>query len=189
MTTTISRTKSLNIFGITDKLGPYDEMPVLPAGVDPQPVLSRNDRPQPFFLICAKDVVVAQMSGSGDIEFRYSNVLRHHLEPADVVYVPAGTPHRFVPTEESLQLRYKAQRPGMEAVCWFCSSCDAELWRHEFDADAIPPQQGYLDGCGLFNANQARRTCGTCSTVHPPVDLEGFRWEQIADELAKEQTA
>ena len=35
--------------------GPYDEFPTFPPGIDPQLCLSRNDRPQPFYLICGKD--------------------------------------------------------------------------------------------------------------------------------------
>ena len=53
------RKRAFNIFQQAREAGPYDEYPVLPAEIDPQLHLSRNDRPQPFFLICERDTVLA----------------------------------------------------------------------------------------------------------------------------------
>ncbi len=41
------------------------------------------------------------------------------LALGDFLYVPGGTPHRIVPTEPSIQMRYKASHPGLEAVAWY----------------------------------------------------------------------
>ena len=86
--------------------GPYDERPMLPADIDLQIHLSRNDRPQPFFQICQHDTVLVVMAGKGRVQFKDSSVLYHHYEAGDFIYVPAGTPHRIVPDTESVHYRY-----------------------------------------------------------------------------------
>ena len=95
--------------------------------------MSRNSVAQPFHLICGKDTVVVQMSGTADMLLKDSSVNRFHLTVGDHVYVPAGTPHRIVPSEESIQIRYKPRSAGLEGVAWFCPGCDRELHRVEWD--------------------------------------------------------
>ncbi len=163
--------------------GPYDELPTFPPGIDPQLCLSRNDRPQPFYLICEHDTVIVQMSGSGRVIFKGGSVNYHTLEPGDFVYVPARTPHRIVPTTESVQYRFKPDRPGLEGVTWYCERCDHELWREIWDTAEELPQEGYLRACRAFNADPALRTCRTCGEVHAAIDLAGYRWAEIAAEL------
>jgi hypothetical protein len=97
-----------NLFTLAKDVLPGREVSFLGPDADPQLHLSRVERFQPYFVVHAKDTAIAQMSGSGQLEFRYSNVLHHQLEPGDVVYIPAGTPHRYRPREESVQLRYIA---------------------------------------------------------------------------------
>jgi hypothetical protein len=179
----IARTRFQNVFDLAREIGPWEERPVAPPFADPQVTMSRSAGPQPFFLICAKDTVVLQMTGDADAELRYSGTRRTRLEVGDMIYVPAGTPCRIEPREESVHLRFKAINPGLEGVAWFCPSCDAEVWRYEFNTELQPVQQGYLDGCREFNVDPARRTCGACQTVHPAVDLDGYRWAEIAEEL------
>ena len=91
----MKRKKSFSTFEEAPKRGPYDEYPMLPPGVDPQLCLSRNDAPQPFYLICEFDTVLLQMSGAGRLLLREAPVLYHRMEPGDFVYVPAGVPHRY----------------------------------------------------------------------------------------------
>jgi 3-hydroxyanthranilate 3,4-dioxygenase len=79
--------------------GNYDEFPMLELGIDPQVHLSRNTVPQPFFLICEQDTVLAQLSGEARVEFRNSSVNFFRMVLGDYVYVPAGTPHRILPKE------------------------------------------------------------------------------------------
>lgn len=50
MGTTMERKRMLQVFKEARHAGPYDEFPVLLEEIDPQLFLSRNDRPQPFFL-------------------------------------------------------------------------------------------------------------------------------------------
>ena len=166
--------------------GPYDEYPMLPAGVDPQICLSRNDRPQPFFLICEHDTVLVNMSGEGRVEFPEGPVRYHPVVPGDFVYVPSGTPHRIVPEGECVQLRYKAEHPGLEAVAWYCESCGAELAREVWDTAAEIPQEGYLRACREFNADAARRTCASCGRIHEEVDLSPYGWEAVAAEIRED---
>jgi len=163
--------------------GPYDEFPTFPPGIDPQLCLSRNDRPQPFYLICEHDTVIVQMSGAGRVLFRGGPVNYHTLEPGDFVYVPARTPHRFIPATDSVQYRFKPEHPGLEGVSWYCEGCGAELWRRIWDTAAELPQEGYLGACQAFNADAALRTCKTCGTAHPVIDLVGYRWAEIAAAL------
>ncbi|MDB5708762.1 MAG: hypothetical protein JWL96_832, partial [Sphingomonas bacterium] len=33
------------------------------------------------------------------------------------------------------------------------------------------------------NGDQAKRSCSACGHVHPPIDLDGFRWQAVVDEL------
>ena len=163
--------------------GPYDEFPTLPPGIDPQLCLSKNDRPQPFYLICEQDTVLVQMSGAGRVEFVDGPVNYQTLEPGDFVYVPGRTPHRIVPTEVSVQYRFKAEKPGLEGVCWYCEKCGEELWREIWDTAQELPQEGYLRSCQEFNGDAGLRTCGSCGEIHPEIDLDGYRWAEIAADL------
>jgi hypothetical protein len=182
----IGRTRFQNLFDLAREVGPWQEYPVAPPFADPQVRLSRGTEPQPFFLVCAKDTMVIQSIGAAEVELRYSGVRRTRLEMGDMLYIPAGTPSRIVPLEESIHLRFTAINPGLEGVAWFCPSCDAEVWRYEFDADTHHVQQGYSDGFRQFNADPVRRTCDACQTVHPAVDYAGYGWVEVADRLGAE---
>jgi len=166
--------------------GPYDEYPMLPAGIDPQICLSRNDRPQPFFLICEHDTVLVNMSGKGKVEFPDGPVRYHPIEPGDFVYVPSGTPHRVVPDEECVQMRYKAEQPGLEAVAWYCEECGSEIIRDVWDTASEIPQEGYLRACQKFNQDPAARTCVKCGSEHVEIDLTPYRWEAVAAEVRED---
>jgi 3-hydroxyanthranilate 3,4-dioxygenase len=179
----ITRGRFQNLFDLANEVGPWDERLVAPPFADPQVSMSHGSGPQPFFLICEKDTIITQYTGEADVELRYSGTRRTRLEIGDMLYVPAGTPSRIEPREDSVHLRIKAVNPGLEGVAWFCVTCDAEVWRYEFDATARPAQEGYLEGCARFNAETARRTCGVCQTVHPPVDVAGYHWARIAEEV------
>jgi hypothetical protein len=109
------------------KVGAYDDMPMLPEDIQVQVHLSRNDRPQPFHQICAKDTLLFLLSGGGAVELKGTPVGRFAMKPGDCVYVPAGAPHRIVPDEESVILRYKSQPAGLEGLAWFCAGCGTEL--------------------------------------------------------------
>lgn len=170
-------------------VGNYTDLPELPATVDPQVYLSRNSVPQPFYLVCGKDTVIAQMSGEAVVYLKDSSVNSYNLVPGDHVYVPAGTPHRIIPISESVQLRYKAPNAGMEGVTWFCERCGLELVRAEWDTAAVVPQRGYLEASAAFNDSQLR-TCRGCGTQHPAIDLEPFAsWNDVATALEEERAA
>jgi hypothetical protein len=127
--------------------GNYDEFPMLELGIDPQVHLSRNTLPQPFFLICEQDTVLAQLSGEARVDFRNSPVNFFHMVLGDYIYVPAGTPHRILPKSESIQLRYKARFPGLEAVAWYDERTGKELHRVTWDCAAELPQEAYQRAC------------------------------------------
>lgn len=182
----MDRRRMLHIFKTARECGPYDELPVFPQQFDLQLHLSRNERPQPFYLICDHDTLLIQMSGTGRVAFRETSVLYFCLEVGDFVYVPAGTPHRLLPDTESVQVRLKAQAPKLEGAAWFCERCGLELWREDWELDKTSPQEGYLQACEGFNASRDRRLCAGCGTEHAPVELDGLRWADIAADLKAE---
>jgi len=167
------------------KAGNYDERPMLPDDVDLQLHLSRNSRPQPFWLVCEHDTVIATLSGEGTVEFKDASVLRHTYETGDYIYVPAGTPSRIVPKKRSVQYRYKAADAGLEGVAWYCEKCDRELFREVWDTAAELSQSAYQRIMQKFNANAGRRKCKGCGKVHAQVDTKGLRWERLAKELSE----
>lgn len=181
------RTRIANLFEVAQTAGPYGELPAPPSDFDPQVHVSRNERLQPFFLICEHDTVVATLGGQGTIEFRNAPVLEHRIGPGDFVYVPAGMPHRIRPTTPLVQIRYKPRDAGLEAVAWYCPGCGAELQRREFETGGEIAQRVYLEASEEFNVRDDLRTCGRCGTVHDKLDLSGVRWREIAELLDAER--
>lgn len=169
--------------------GPYDEMPMLELGFDPQLHLSRNDVGQPFFLICEKDTVLAQLSGSARLEFARGSVNYFDMVIGDFAYIPAGVPHRIIPAQESVHLRYKAADPGLEAVAWYSERAHAETARVTWDCAVELPQDAYQRACEAFNADEQMRTCPVTGDVLPQVDLSPFRWQEVAEEIRAAEEA
>jgi len=166
--------------------GAFDEYPIFPPDKDTQLCLSRNQGTQPFWLICQYDTVLAQMSGRGRIAFHDSSVRYFDMVQADYVYVPAGVPHRYSAETESIQYRYKAGKPGLEAVAWYCPRCTAELHRETWDCARELPQEAYLRASARFNQDRALRVCKSCGTEHDSVDVSSSKWAEVAGELRAE---
>ena len=175
------RKKTFQALREAARLGACDEMPMLPDDIQIQVQLSRNDRPQPFHLICAKDTLLALLSGAGVVEFKGTAVDRFAMKAGDFVYVPAGAPHRIIPAEESVMLRYKPQHAGLEGVSWYCPSCSAELYREVWDTETSASPKMHRQVSGRFAADAGLRTCRLCGTVHPPPTL-GFGEVEAAQE-------
>lgn len=182
----MARKTSVDTFELATGRGAYDEYPIFPPGKDPQLCLSRNDRDQPFYLICEHDTVLTQLAGRGRIEFRDASVRFFDMAQGDFVYVPGGVPHRYKPQTESIQYRYKAEKPGLEGVAWYCPKCDAPVHREVWDTARELPQEGYVRTTAAFNRDVALRTCKSCGTVHPVIETSGSRWAEIAAELRAE---
>jgi hypothetical protein len=181
----IERKRFLNIFPLAEDTRSYDERPLILEHIDPQLYLSRNRIPQPFFLICEKDTVLAAMSGDADVEFRSCSVLRHRLAIGDFVYVPAGTPHRIVPREPSLHVRYKARLAGLEGVAWYCDSCGTERRRIEWDTADELPQEAYARACVVYADAIAGSACVKCGDLAPDLEIGDIRWDAVAAELRR----
>ena len=177
------RKKTFQVLREAKKLGAYAEMPMLPEDIQVQIHLSRNDRSQPFHSIFGDDTLLLLMSGAAQLEFRATSVERFTMKPGDCIYVPAGTPHRIVPEEESVMLRYTPQPAGLEAVAWFCAGCGAELHREVWDAAATLSQDIYPAASARFAEDHAARTCKSCGAVHPAPEVSGFRWAEAAEEI------
>jgi 3-hydroxyanthranilate 3,4-dioxygenase len=182
----MQRRRRLQTFKAAEDAGPFDEFPVLSVGVDPQLHLSRNDRPQPFFLTCAKNTALVQMTGRARVFMKNSSVNYFDLIPGDFAYIPAGTPTRIVPHDVAIQYRFKAGNAGLEAISWYCDDCGNLLFHRVWDTANKVSQRAYLEGVSAYNAETEARICRRCGRVHDGVTLAGFRWSKIAIELEKE---
>jgi hypothetical protein len=183
------RKKTFQTWREAAKLGPYDEMPMLPDDKQVQVHLSKNDRPQPFYLICGKDSLLSLVSGAAKVEFKGTAVDHFALTPGSFVYVPAGAPHRIVPTESSVMMRYKHMHAGLEGVAWYCDNCGTEIYREVWDTAATLSQSKYAEISSHFAADGSLRKCRHCGSDHPAPDLDGFRWSDVAREIAAETSA
>ena len=125
------------------ELAEYEDAAVLPEDTDPQLYLSRNRQPQPFHLICSKDNVLSQLSGTVHVHLRDSSVNRFRMDVGDHVYIPAGTPHRIVPVEEGVTIRFQPLDAGLQGAAWYCDGCDSELRRYEWEHDNNTPAVAY----------------------------------------------
>jgi 3-hydroxyanthranilate 3,4-dioxygenase len=180
------RKKTFQLWREAAKVGAYDEMPMLPEDKQVQVHLSRNDRPQPFYLICGKDTLLSLMSGAAKVEFKGTGIDHFALNPGSFVYVPAGAPHRIVPSETSIMMRYKQMQAGLEGVAWYCDNCDAEVYREVWDTAAVVSQAKYEEVSSRFAADALLRQCRQCGSTHPAPDLAGFRWSEVARAIASE---
>jgi hypothetical protein len=179
----MQRKNAFDTFKEAPARGPYDEMPMLELGIDPQVHLSRNAIPQPFFLVCESDSMIVQMAGEARVEFRQSPVNYFDTEVGDFVYVPGGTPHRIVPQSPSIHLRYKAMLPGLEGVAWYRDGAGEEISRIVWNCAQELPQEGYLRACRAFNADPKLRG------GLPEIDLAPYRWAEIAAEIRAAEAA
>jgi 3-hydroxyanthranilate 3,4-dioxygenase len=176
----MARKNRSDIYAEAVHSGPYDEYPLLELGIEPQLHLSRNDRVQPFYLICEQDTMIAQMSGEARIEFKNASVNYFDAVLGDFIYVPGGTAHRIVPKTPSIHVRYKPEYPGLEAVAWYSEATGKELSRVTWDCVDEAPQDAYLRACTAFNADPVLRTCKDTGAVLPEIDLTPYRWSEIA---------
>ena len=156
------RKKTFQVWREAAKVGAYDEMPMLPDDKQVQVHLSKNDRPQPFYLICGKDTLLSLMSGAAKVEFKGTAVDHFALKPGSFVYVPAGAAHRIVPTETSVIMRYKQMHAGLEGVAWYCDSCDAEIYREVWDTATTLSQLKYDEVSSRFPPTHR---CGSAATA------------------------
>jgi 3-hydroxyanthranilate 3,4-dioxygenase len=83
-------------------------------------------------------------------------------------------------------MRYKARQPELEGVAWYCPNCDAEVFRQEWALSETLSQEGYQRACEAFNADREKRVCPRCAREHPPLDLSGIRWLEVAEAVRAE---
>lgn len=177
----MARRRMLQAFEAAKSMGNYEDVPVMPVDVDPQITLSRNTVAQPFYLAFEEDTVIALMSGSANVRLRDTNVTYWPLIPGDHVYVPAGTPHRLEPHEESVLIRYIGNDPAYRAAVFACEKCGAELDRLEWEQDLeVEATAVYSEVVRRFNDDEAVRTCATCGTVADQISIERLGWPETA---------
>lgn len=177
----MARRRMLQAFDAAKSIGNYADVPVMPVDVDPQITLARNTERQPFYLAFEEDTVLALMSGRAVVRLRETNVNFWPMAPGDHVYLPAGTPHRFEPDEESVVIRFIGNDPAYRAAVFVCDSCGNELdrleWKQDLEVDATTI---YAEVSRRFNADLERRTCSICGTTADPVSLDRLGWDQEA---------
>lgn len=173
----MARRRMVQAFQTAKTLANYADVAVMPVDVDPQIILSRNTVRQPFYLAFEEDTVIAQMSGTGAVRLRESNVLSWSLMQGDHVYIPAGTPHRIEPAEEGVLIRYVGNDPAYRAAIFACENCGEELdrleWRQDLEVDSIAL---YSEICRRFNEDLAARTCDRCGEVADVVSFDRLGW-------------
>lgn len=174
------RKNKFNFLKEAERLQSFDDFPMLRPEIDPQLHLSRNSVDQPFYLRCEKDMVLAQPTGASRIEFADGPTRYFDMEPGDYVYVPAGYGHRVRTSEPGILIRYKAREPGSETILWLCPDCGSEVHHCQIDGNAGPVQAGYAEACRTFNADAELRRCPACATGCPAIDLQPFRWDEVA---------
>ena len=169
-------------FKESEKAGPYDEHPMLPPGVDPQLHLSRNDRPQPFYLICGKDCVLVQMSGRGQGPFRGGvRCATTRLSRAISSMCRPACPTASCPRATACSTATRPPKPGWKALPGIATSCGAEVHRQIWDTAKTVPQRGYIEACAAFSGSDDARTCSSCGAIHDKVDFDTARWQEIAE--------
>jgi 3-hydroxyanthranilate 3,4-dioxygenase len=181
------RKKTFHTLREAEKVGNYAEMPMLPDDRQIQVYVSKNDKPQPFYLICAKDSLVAFISGSGSIHFAGTTVNNLAGTAGSFFYVPAGVPHRIMPSEPSVTLRYKHRPATLEGVAWYCDDCGAEIYREVWDTAAAIEQDKYHEIASRFAAEPALRKCSKCGSVHPSPDISHLNWSEVAKQIAADR--
>ena len=138
---------------------------------------------QPLVPVTDQDQVLINLAGEGEFWLKGHEPERTPLVAGDCIYLPAGIPSRVVTHTPSLQVRFKAETPGREAVVWYCPRCDNIVNWRSIDTDQEIPQEAYWEATQAFNADAARRTCRECGTVHPPVDLGDIAWPAVAQAI------
>ncbi len=164
-------------------LGSYDDLPLLPAGANPRPYLSRNRVPQPFFVAAASSAVLAQWRGEAELDLRGPTRTRLMLRPGDQAALPADVPYRVLPRGECVQVIYRVEPRGRELLLWYCPYCDTRLYPHLVEGTAGPRQRAYWDAVQAFNSTTDLRHCEYCGALHQPVSLADLRWDEVAARL------
>jgi hypothetical protein len=149
--------------------GSFDDFPALPPGTDPMPHISRNTVSQPFYLVSDQDQVLINLAGEGELWLKGRE--------------PERMPSRVVTQTPSLQVRFKAETPGREAVVWYCSRCDSIVDWRSIDTGQEIPQEAYWEATQAFNDDAERRTCRQCDVVHLAVELGDIAWPAVAQAI------
>jgi 3-hydroxyanthranilate 3,4-dioxygenase len=153
----------------------YEDAQMIPEDVDPQVELSRNVLPQPFHLVIDEDTVLAVMSGEVEVQLKNSTVLSFKGLPGDHLYVPSGTPHRIVPSAESVIMRYTSNESVRRGAAFFCDSCGSEAFRWEWShSTEVVARDVYTEVATRFNASPRR--CKSCQHELQPVAVAALGW-------------
>jgi len=180
----MDRKRMLQLFNeVQSAWGSFDDFPALPPGTDPMPHISCNTVSQPFYLVSDQDQVLINLAGEGELWLKGHEPERMPLVAGDSVYLPAGIPSRVVTHTPSLQVRFKAETPGREAVVWYCSRCDNIVDWRSIDTGQEIPQEAYWEATRAFNDDEVRRTCRPCGAVRPPVELGDIGWPAVAQTI------
>ena len=177
------RKKMVQAFEAAHDCGPYDELPVLRADRDPQLHLSRNDRPQPFFLICSSDTLLAQLAGTRPSTSSTRRFSITGSSPATSCTSRRGRRRASVPRRRRCTSATRRCTRGSKGSRGSATRARQEVHREEFDTAEELSQDGYWRACTTFNADVELRRCPECGEEHERVDLTGIRWPEVAQAI------
>lgn len=180
----MERRRMVQLFEAAEHLwGSFDDFPALPPGIDPMPHLSRNTISQPFFLVSDQDQTLINLSGEGAVWFEGERPEQLQLVVGDSVYIPAGIPSQVITHTPSVQVRFKAETAGKEAVVWYCPDCRAVVHWRSIDTQAEIPQAAYWQAVQQFNTDSALRVCPACQSEQPRAELGDIAWPAVAQAI------
>ncbi|MDB9786584.1 3-hydroxyanthranilate 3,4-dioxygenase [Bacteriovoracaceae bacterium] len=110
----------------------------------------------------------------GDIFLRIINTEGHieriDIRSGDVFMLPAGIPHSPQRSEDSVGLVVELKRPpgSIDALQWYCSSCESKLYEEKFYLENIETQFGAVFD-RYYNSDHV--ICAKCSKKN------GKTWE------------
>jgi 3-hydroxyanthranilate 3,4-dioxygenase len=122
---------------------------------------SRND-----FHINPGDEIFLQVKGDirVDLQIDGERVI-NPVREGEVLLIPAGVPHAPRRPAGTWGFIVERQRkPGeLDGFAWHCETCNEKLHSTEFQLEDIEAQ--FAQMLRDFDADEAKRTCGSCGTV------------------------
>lgn len=122
-----------------------------------------NETPEFFYQIEGDIIVRIQNEGKPEDV---------HIKEGEVYLLPGKVPHSPQRGANTIGIVVEQKRPAdaIDALEWYCESCNHKLYREEFNLKNIVTELPAL--MGKFYADEKLRTCEKCGTVmQPPVKV------------------
>lgn len=88
-----------------------------------------------------------------------------HINEGDIYLLPPKVPHspQRKANTVGLVVEYKREKDMMDALEWYCESCNNQLYREEFALDNIETDMPVI--FDKFYSNEEKCTCDNCGTI------------------------